>query len=401
MNSSPWQNRPPEQRVGSRASRPNVAQKASDEGIIAWRTPVCPPTRSPTWMSPPRRSAHEAWRSFSLIPAQAPEYGYEVVVGKVQYAIGAGTVYRDHARLVGAVVERPYGASLRCSDHWLRGDRREKPFTGDCRSLAEHYLIALQNTQYDAHSRLHVLKVERRSVRGGRSMTDRLDPAAKSDSEGLSRRDVLSRGMAFGAVLAVSAAGTVTFGPSIAAAAPTGLSADQRSLLDAIVDRLIPADATSPSGTAMGVSAYIERGLAGGLMGGLSATAPLYEAGLAAIDAYSRSAYRRAFRSLTPAKQDAVLADVEAGKPTSGFVPDAATFFATLHEHSLQGMLCDPAYGGNKGFAGWDLLGFPGVRMPVPAEYQKLGVKVPKAHKSTYSGGDLGSYPTAKKEALA
>jgi hypothetical protein len=67
-------------------------------------------------------------------------------------------------------------------------------------------------------------------------------------------------------------------------------------------------------------------------------------------------------------------------------------------EHTLQGMFGDPVYGGNKQFAGWDLIGYPGVRMPVPANFQKIGVSVPKAHKSTYADGQ---FPKAKKEAQA
>ena len=43
-------------------------------------------------------------------------------------------------------------------------------------------------------------------------------------------------------------------------------------------------------------------------------------------------------------------------------------------EHALEGMFCDPVYGGNKNFAGWNLLNYPGVRMPVPAKYQQIGV---------------------------
>ena len=233
-------------------------------------------------------------------------------------------------------------------------------------------------------------------------MGDARSHSGGEEPDGLSRRDLIGRAATVGVVLALPAAGTATLGvPAVAGAAPSGLSGAQKALLEAVVDRLVPADATGPSGTQMGVAAYIDRGLAGGLMGGLSATAPLYKAGLTAIDAYSKSAYGAPFRSLSATKQDAVLADVEAGKPKAGFVPDAATFFATLHEHTVQGMFCDPAYGGNKSFAGWDLIGYPGVRMPVPAAYQKVGVKVPKAHKSTYAGGALGSYPKAKKEAIA
>jgi hypothetical protein len=86
-----------------------------------------------------------------------------------------------------------------------------------------------------------------------------------------------------------------------------------------------------------------------------------------------------------------------AGKAT-GFEPDSATFFATVREHTLEGMFGDPVYGGNKGFAGWNLIGYPGVRMPVPPRDQRIGATVKRAHKSTYAGGEFAA---AKKEALA
>ena len=33
--------------------------------------------------------------------------------------------------------------------------------------------------------------------------------------------------------------------------------------------------------------------------------------------------------------------------------------------HVLQGMFGDPYYGGNRDYAGWDLIGYPGVRTAV------------------------------------
>jgi gluconate 2-dehydrogenase gamma chain len=215
-----------------------------------------------------------------------------------------------------------------------------------------------------------------------------------------SRREVFGRGAAIGAVLTIPAAGTATVRAAVAAAAPTAssaLSADQSAILRAVVARLIPADANGPSGVDAGAAAYIEKSLGGGLAGGLKAVAPLYTAGLAALDAYAKSKYGAAFTALAPDQQDAVLGDVEAGKAT-GFTPDSGTFFMAVKEHTLQGMFGDPIYGGNKKFAGWDLIGYPGVRMPVPAKYQKIGATVPKAHKSTYADGQ---FPKAKKEAQA
>jgi gluconate 2-dehydrogenase gamma chain len=194
--------------------------------------------------------------------------------------------------------------------------------------------------------------------------------------------------------------GTATLDSALAAVAPSAsaaLSTDQSAVLQAIVARLIPADANGPSGTDSGAAAYIEKSLGGGLAGGLKRLAAFYSGGLSAVDAYATSAYGAAFTALAPDQQDAVLSDIESGKAT-GFTPSSDVFFRTIYEHTLQGMFSDPVYGGNKNFAGWDLLGYPGVRMPVPARDQKIGVTVKPAHKSTYADGQFAK---AKKEAQA
>jgi Gluconate 2-dehydrogenase subunit 3 len=40
--------------------------------------------------------------------------------------------------------------------------------------------------------------------------------------------------------------------------------------------------------------------------------------------------------------------------------PTAQAFFNTIRTHTMEGMFADPIYGGNKDFAGWRLVGFPG-----------------------------------------
>jgi gluconate 2-dehydrogenase gamma chain len=227
------------------------------------------------------------------------------------------------------------------------------------------------------------------------------------DEELLSRRELLKRGAIAGVVIALPALGTAHVGDAYgarvgpaAAGGPSALTADQSALLEAIVERLVPSDQFGPGGKEAGAAAYIERSLQGGLAGGLAGAASLYSSGLAAVDEYAKSSQGGAFTALPPDKQDAVLADVAANKAT-GFEPDSASFFGAVREHTLQGMFSDPIYGGNKNFAGWDLIGYYGVRMPVAAADQKLGVKVKPAHKSAYAGGSLGSYPKAKKEAVA
>ncbi len=43
--------------------------------------------------------------------------------------------------------------------------------------------------------------------------------------------------------------------------------------------------------------------------------------------------------------------------------PRPRAFFDTLRTHTMEGMFADPVYGGNKDFAGWQLVGFPGVQL--------------------------------------
>jgi hypothetical protein len=78
-----------------------------------------------------------------------------------------------------------------------------------------------------------------------------------------------------------------------------------------------------------------------------------------------------------------VLTEVEAGTAT-GFAGGAATFFALVRGHTLQGTFSDPYYGGNANFVGWDLIGYPGVRTIVTPDEQRLGADVPRNHKSAY-----------------
>ena len=42
--------------------------------------------------------------------------------------------------------------------------------------------------------------------------------------------------------------------------------------------------------------------------------------------------------------------------------PSAVAFFNTLRTHTMEGLFADPIYGGNKDFAGWRLVGFPGAQ---------------------------------------
>jgi hypothetical protein len=52
--------------------------------------------------------------------------------------------------------------------------------------------------------------------------------------------------------------------------------------------------------------------------------------------------------------------------------------------HTIQGTFCDPYYGGNANFVGWDLVGYPGVRTSVDPDEQRLGADLTGNHKGAY-----------------
>ena len=207
----------------------------------------------------------------------------------------------------------------------------------------------------------------------------------------ISRRDLLKR--AVGAAAAVPL-GARAFGAGegsadagraaqqVTAAAPLeSLSSHEMELLNAVTARLIPNDAAGPGAVEAGATRYIDRALAGAL----SSSRPAYASGLAALDRYAASSRGKPFRELSPTDQDSVLIDVETGAAT-GFTGSSAAFFAMLLSHTHQGMFGDPYYGGNKDFAGWDLVGYPGVRTMVTATDQRNleANQLKPNHKSAY-----------------
>jgi gluconate 2-dehydrogenase gamma chain len=161
------------------------------------------------------------------------------------------------------------------------------------------------------------------------------------------------------------------------------LTADEHDLLTAIVARLIPADAHGPGAVEAGAVTYIDRALAGFLAPSRDA----YRRGLAALERYARSSRGAPFRQLAPVDQDSLLIDVETGAATgsgAGFDGSSGAFFAMLRAHTWQGTFGDPYYGGNRGYVGWDLIGYPGVRTAVTPDEQRLGVVPPLLRRSAY-----------------
>ncbi|PYR66348.1 MAG: hypothetical protein DMF88_16665 [Acidobacteria bacterium] len=138
------------------------------------------------------------------------------------------------------------------------------------------------------------------------------------------------------------------------------------------------SDARGPGAKEARAAHYIDRALGGAL----ASSRTLYAAGLAAVEEVAQSFRGKAFKDLLPDEQDDILSRFDSGT-VQGFA-DAAAFFAVVRAHTLQGTFCDPYYGGNAGFVGWDLIGYPGVRTLVTPDEQRLGADVPFNRKSAY-----------------
>jgi gluconate 2-dehydrogenase gamma chain len=212
----------------------------------------------------------------------------------------------------------------------------------------------------------------------------------------VSRRDLLKRAGLAGAAFTVPLtpakaepqarpkaepqAGPATSPASAARREPVeNLTPAEADLLEAICARLIPTDAGGPGAREARAAHYIDRALGGALQESREA----YRAGLEAFDRYCRSSRGAAFTALSERDQDSVLIDVETGAAT-GFNGSSSAFFNMVRTHTLQGTFGDPFYGGNANFVGWDLLGYPGLRLNVTADDQRLGARPAPTHKSAY-----------------
>ncbi|MGH8111918.1 MAG: gluconate 2-dehydrogenase subunit 3 family protein [Rhodanobacteraceae bacterium] len=173
---------------------------------------------------------------------------------------------------------------------------------------------------------------------------------------------------------------------------PQFLTKEELAFVNAAIERLIPGDAKDPGAKDAGVATFIDRQLSGPY--GAAQTwylkgpwptgdaeqgyqsrftpAQMYRVAIASIDAHCRKQFRKAFAALDPKQRDDVLHGLEKGDIK---LPDtsAKQFFEMLWNNTQQGFLADPMYGGNRNFAGWKLVGFPGPRYNYTDEIEQYG----------------------------
>lgn len=164
------------------------------------------------------------------------------------------------------------------------------------------------------------------------------------------------------------------------------------TFVEAAVARLIPNDELGPGAKEAGVATFIDHQLSGTY--GRAETwymrgpwqdgtkqqgyqlrltpAQLYRTAIADVDAWCSKQKQRPFAEQEPAAQDKILRGLESGDVELARVA-SKDFFEMLLQNTVEGFLADPMYGGNRDFAGWKLIGFPGPRYNYVAEIGQHG----------------------------
>jgi gluconate 2-dehydrogenase gamma chain len=159
------------------------------------------------------------------------------------------------------------------------------------------------------------------------------------------------------------------------------LTSNELEILAAIAERIFPSTDT-PGAVQIGALDYIEIALAGDY----AALLPLYRQGLRAVEERAQARFGARFAALSGEQQDSILGEFEAGAVPK--FKKAGEFFETVRYHVLEGVFCEPHYGGNKDMLGWRLVGFPGQQfgyadpyVDKPVDLEPVAIAYGKAKK--------------------
>jgi gluconate 2-dehydrogenase gamma chain len=144
---------------------------------------------------------------------------------------------------------------------------------------------------------------------------------------------------------------------------------DEASAIEAAMARIFPDDDLGAGAVEAGALVYLDRALTGADLH-LQGT---YRQGIKQLNAAAADRHGKAFAACTPAEQDAMVDGL--AKDTLfalGSSPTALALFEALRAHTIEGMFSDPVHGGNRDFAGWRLLGYPGPQPSYSHAEQQL-----------------------------
>jgi len=133
---------------------------------------------------------------------------------------------------------------------------------------------------------------------------------------------------------------------------------EDAATIAAFAERIMPGAPGKPGAGDAGVLNYIDLALSGAY----ADQQDFYRRGLAALGEYCLKSYGKPFAQLGAMQQDEIILALEQSRASNFSWPSAQAFFKAVRTHTMEGMFADPVYGGNKDFAGWRLVGFPGAQ---------------------------------------
>jgi gluconate 2-dehydrogenase gamma chain len=207
---------------------------------------------------------------------------------------------------------------------------------------------------------------------------------------GIDRRTFLKRSAGALAVLAVH--GALRLDAHAQEEARLGylfFTREEGALVEALSGRIWPGSASDPGAIEAGAVNYIDRALAGPYAEYQRA----YRTLLHEVNAEIRRRHGGGARDLDDAQLDQLLGELEAGSLGAdalaaagsrrlelGLGPSSA--FEMLRTHVLEGVFSDPVHGGNRDFAGWRAVGYPGAHYIYSAEEQQVFEPLTKPYQS-------------------
>jgi len=143
--------------------------------------------------------------------------------------------------------------------------------------------------------------------------------------------------------------------------------------IEAAMSRIFPDDDLGPGATQAGAVCYLDRAL----MGAEQNRQQFYRCAIKQLDAVAQSRFGDFFVGCNSAQQDELIAAMAGDAlPAFGMAPTALAFFEALRAHTIEGVFSDPVHGGNRDFAGWRLLGYPGPQPGYDHAEQQLDVVI-------------------------
>lgn len=150
-------------------------------------------------------------------------------------------------------------------------------------------------------------------------------------------------------------------------------------VLEQATERIFPSDENGPGAIELGVPYFIDKQMAGtyGMNDKEYRNGPfliadpsvaqssltrgqIMLAGIRKINQVSRERFDTTFNETSEEQQLEILQDFASSKVTMAGV-NASGFFSFLRSLTIEGVYCDPLYGGNRNMAGWKMKEYPGA----------------------------------------